>query len=123
MGTGVSVMAEMLVRNVDKVSDDPRKDARLTKRGDVIVVCEDGWPWSAAESAGNPWAIVKVPGASVDDLASYLAEEPDDGTPKLRARRAFRFALDRHDGKPLLPEQAQALRERKQLLRDPDVLD
>ena len=67
-------MAEMLVRIADKSSDDPHKNAQLTKRGDVIVIQPDGWNWSAAERT-DPWVIVKVPGALVADLAEFVQEE------------------------------------------------
>lgn len=117
-------MAEMLVRVVDKVNpDDPRKDARLTKRGDVIVVQPDGWAWTATELAGDPWIVVKVPGVPESDLSAYLMEEPEDlARPKLLQRRAFKFDIDAHDGKPLNRGQVMAMRRGKPVRPDPDVL-
>jgi hypothetical protein len=43
-------MAKMLVRLVDKNNhDNPVKHAQLTKRKDVVVIMDDGHPWSPAE--------------------------------------------------------------------------
>jgi len=89
LGKGLHLMAEMLLRVVDKINDtDPVLDAHCTKRGDVIVICPDGWPWSATERTNPDWKIVKVPGVAVDALTGFLAEEPGDHqvNPKLRRR-------------------------------------
>lgn len=90
-------MAELLVRNVDKVNpNDPYLNTQCLKRGDVVVVQENGWPWSPAELSGTPWTVVKFPDGSVSAANSYLApelpESPED-TSILR-RRAFYFDLD-----------------------------
>lgn len=56
------------MRVVDKVNgDDPAKDARCLKRGDVVVVCRDGHPWSQLELDNPEWRIVKVPGMSLEE--------------------------------------------------------
>lgn len=91
-------MSEWLVRTVDKVNEeDPHLDAQCFKRGDVIVICEDGWPWSEAERANPEWTILKFPGVSVEAVDSFLGPEinsdPKDKKPLLR-RRAFMVNLD-----------------------------
>ena len=88
-------MAELLVRIIDKTSPDRDKDAQLTKRGDVIVVCPDGQPWGREERNNPHWRIVKVPGVDVEDLDYLTAEEiPPDLTGQHRTqRRAVRLSL------------------------------
>lgn len=89
-------MCELLVRTVDKSNpDDIYLDVKLTKRGDVIVIREDGWPWSEAERTSPFWKIFKMPGIKASDLSAFIAEEPGD--PKFNQtlqRRAFKFDLD-----------------------------
>lgn len=89
-------MAELLLRVVDKTSPDPYRDARLTKRGDVIVVCPDGWNWGLEELASPDWRILRLPALSVSEARALLAEEPEtDPTQpsRVRQRRAFRLNL------------------------------
>ena len=90
-------MAELLVRNVDKVNpNDFELNTQCLKRGDVVVVQEDGWDWSPKELAGDPWTVMKFPGGTVSAANSYLApvyaEGPDD--PRIILPRAFYFDLD-----------------------------
>lgn len=91
-------MAELLVRVVDKTNpDDPYLDAQLTKRGDVICVQPDGWPWGIEELKNPDWRIIKLPGIDPDKLASLLAPEIDADPLKpsrVLQRRAFRLDLD-----------------------------
>lgn len=122
-------MCELLVRVVDKVNaQDPRKNAQLTKRGDVITVQEDGWPWSAAELAGNPWRVIAVPGVPADVVSAFLQPEPYDPVVdhKLPQRRAFKFDIDAFlalpAGTKLTRAQALALKITKPPIPDPDVL-
>ena len=90
-------MAELLVRNIDKINlDSTDLNTKCFKRGDVIVVQEDGWGWSPAELAGSPWTVVKFPDGSVSAANSYLppvyAAGPDDS--RVIFPRAFYFDLD-----------------------------
>jgi hypothetical protein len=80
-------MCELLVRTVDKVNaDDKVTDNVLTKAGDVIVVCPDGWVWSETEKAAPFWTIIKVPGAPVSWGEQFLGKEITDvSNPKARA--------------------------------------
>lgn len=91
-------MCEMLVMREDKVNDDPYLDAQCYKRGDVIVIMEDGHPWSKEELDHPRWLVVKVPGVPRDKLTAYLVGEPGDPLQnKMLQRRAFTFDMDAHD--------------------------
>lgn len=74
-------MCELLVRIVDKISDDPYNNAKLTKSGDVIVICDDGHEWGRAE--GPPmYRVIRVPGVEAATLGNFtgrgVPEGPDD---------------------------------------------
>lgn len=90
-------MAELLIRVVDKVNDNLYLDCQCTKRGDVIVVCPDGWVWSKEERTNPDWRIVSIPKMSVSEATVFLAPEPAKGQTASRTlqRRAFKFDLDR----------------------------
>lgn len=91
-------MAELLVRIVDKTHPDPVQDCRCTKRGHVIVVQPDGWPWGRLERTSDQWRIVEVPGVWVGVFAHLLVEEPETDIRQPnphRQIRAFRLDVDR----------------------------
>lgn len=86
------------MRVVDKIGDDIYRDAQLTKRGDVIVVCPDGWAWGAEELSSPDWRIVRVPGLGMIEAEAMLAPETESSliaepSPLLR-RRMFELNLD-----------------------------
>lgn len=115
-------MAELLVRIVDKTSTDPYLNAQLTKRGDVIVVVEDGHRWGRDELANTEWKIIKVPGVKASDVSGFLAPEPngDNANPsRVLQRRAFRFNLA---AKPKNLADLLAAQVRKPRLQDPNVI-
>lgn len=89
-------MAELLVRVVDKVNNDSvYLDAKCLKRGDVVVVCPDGWVWSDLERKNPDWHIVKVPGMSMSEAQAFTS--PEIGDPKLNLMlrpRAFKVDVD-----------------------------
>ena len=96
-------MAELLVRVVDKVNPDFYMDCQCTKRGDVIVVQEDGWKWGREEKSLPFYRIIRIPGMSVSEASQFLAPElPIDplNPSKTLKRRAFKFDLDA----PTLPK-------------------
>lgn len=65
-------MAELLVKAVSATHSDPVTDARgCYKVGDPVLVMPDGHPWGAEEGLPKFW-IVKVPGATVAQLADYV---------------------------------------------------
>lgn len=86
-------MAELLIKLVDATHEDPEKDRRgCYKRGDVVVVQEDGHEWGAKE--GPPRFVrLHIPGAA-RALAERLTEEQDDddnGAPLPDAQEGRRF--------------------------------
>lgn len=86
-------MAELLVRNVDKVNPTSEELNRMClKRGDVVCVREDGWPWSPKELAGDPWTVIKFIGAAVEEAQPYMLPEEVDGA-TVRPRMSY-FDLD-----------------------------
>ncbi len=90
-------MAELLVRRTDKTHPDPYMDAKQTKRGDVICVQPDGWPWGTKELANPDWIILLVPGVSPEDLSGLLAAEPETNPAqpsRMLQPRAFKLDLD-----------------------------
>lgn len=120
-------MAEMIVMAIDKVNtESPYLDAGCYKRGDVIIIQEDGWPWSEEERNHPRWRIVKIPGVPASRLSAFMASEPGDRVqnPMLQ-RRGFKFDLDEHErrGRPDYNEgQVNALRSRKPARENPDRL-
>lgn len=96
-------MAELLLTVVDKVNpNDPLMDCKLLKRGYVVVVLDDGWPWSALETNSPEWCLLQVPGVPVTNFSHLLTPEaetdPGNPNPYLQSR-AFMLDLD-----SLLPE-------------------
>lgn len=91
-------MCEMLVRLVDKINrEDPHLDAKCLKRGDVVVICEDGWPWSNRELKNPAWRVLYFPYLSVEKAQAFLGPEIDEGPKnpsKVLRRRAFKIDLD-----------------------------
>jgi len=73
-------MAELLIKAIDFVNPDPDEDKRGSyKRGDVVVVREDGAPWGAKESlapsSGGKFSIVKLAGETVASLTQFCLAE------------------------------------------------
>lgn len=89
-------MAEILLRVVDKTNEDKALDAQCSKRGDVIVVKPDGWPWGREELKSDVWRIVKLPGVDPDSLRDLI--EPlwtDEREPQLVKKRAKKLDIDK----------------------------
>lgn len=86
-------MAELLVRVVDKVNSTSQVlDSRCTKRGDVIVVMEDGWPWGNEELGVNSnYVVLKLPNASRAGLR--LLEFPEGTLSPLDQRRGRKVEI------------------------------
>ena len=81
-------MSELLVRIVDKTLPDPYANQTLLKRGMVVVVEDDGWPWTPTEQTFKEWIIIKAPQLPLS-MATGLANEPVGDrmvTPMLPAR-------------------------------------
>lgn len=87
-------MSELLVRVVDKINEDPLLNSKCTKRGDVIVVCPDGWEWSVEERSNPNWRIIKMPDMNMDEASRLLAPELDtdpNQPSRVLQRRAFKI--------------------------------
>ena len=98
-------MCEILIKIVNATHPDPVIEAAdCYKRGDIIYVAEDGYPWSRMESKqawlaeGNlaaTWhnrtAILKIPGVTVAKARALMTDDaPSDVR---RARRLWRLAI------------------------------
>lgn len=138
-------MCELLIRIRDKVNADPYLDAKCTKRGDVIVVLEDGWGWAQGELTNPDWRILRVPAVTVGQAAAFVTPEVDTDPAhpsRVLQRRGFRINLEGiaingawtawiADDTRAAPArtlsatlaQLTALRVKKPALIDPNVLD
>lgn len=97
-------MAELLIKSIDATHDDPDTDRRgCYKRGDVVIVQEDGHEWGRKE--GPPKFVrLRIPGAA-RALAERLVEHQDDddngvpqideqGAPRTHRRRRWQLDID-----------------------------
>ena len=119
-------MAELLVMVEDRVSPDPHRNVKLPKRGDVVVACPDGWPWSPAERTAPFWTIVRCPGLPADATSGLLAPEPgDEIVQRTLQGRAFGLDLDAlGERREVTPDELfGSLRRRKQPVADPDIFE
>ena len=136
-------MAEVLLRVVDKVNPNSvYLDAQCLKRGDVVVVCPDGWNWGTEELSNPHWRILKLPNIPVEQMQQFLSEEPetDPANPsRTRQRRGFKFNVDGATGalrtylrdetraqptftSSLSLTQVERMRVRKMAIPDPNVI-
>jgi hypothetical protein len=101
-------MAEIVVQIVDKVNKDFYLNCGCYKRGDVIEIREDGFPWGKIDRSNPDWRIIKLPQYSVKDLESFRSGEKntDPTQPsKTLQRRAFKFDIDN----PNLPQDIKSV--------------
>lgn len=57
------------------------QNCKLPKRGDVVTIQPDGWPWGNNEvgDAADPWfMVIKIQGVDAADLASLVSWEVSD---------------------------------------------
>lgn len=91
-------MCEMLLRVVDKINlNDPYLDVKCLKRGDVVVICDDGWEWGSEDLRNPAWRILKLPNVSKSMAEAFLGPEldTDPANPsRMLQRRAFKFDVD-----------------------------
>lgn len=90
-------MAEILIRVTSKIAADFYPNCRITKRGDVIDVEPDGWPWGTDERTASFWRLLSLPNVSVAYAKTFLARETavsqlDLG--RTLQHRAFRLDID-----------------------------
>lgn len=91
-------MAEILIKAVDAAHADPEKDKQgCYKRGDPVVVMDDGHEWGKEERLPK-FVVVKIPGLSVAKAKKYIQPIlgiPDaEGERPMIRRRLFRILLD-----------------------------
>jgi hypothetical protein len=90
-------MSEILVRVHNKVQPDPYLACKLFERGDVVVICTDGWVWSDEELTNPDWRIIKLPNVAVSQAEAFLGQEldTDPANPsRMLRRRAFLLDID-----------------------------
>ena len=87
-------MAEMLVKAVDAIHDDPVKDRRgCYKRGMPVVVMDDGHEWGKEERLPT-FIIIKFPLIPKDKVMKYIDPEPGldiDGNIVVDRRRMWQI--------------------------------
>lgn len=81
-------MAELLIR----VRDKDGHNAMLLGEHEVVVVCDDGWPWSELERTSPDHRIIRVPDAKKDAIR-FVAEEASMN-PDYHVVRRRHFKLD-----------------------------
>ncbi len=83
----MQIVTEWLVRRVDRVGNTETQDARMTKRGDVIVVRDAPCTWTQKELDNEEWIIVKTD-MTMNDALAYLEAEPGEAeeVPLLKIR-------------------------------------
>lgn len=87
-------MAELLVKSVSATHPDPGKDARgCYKQLDPVVAMPDGHAWGSEELNTAKFWVVKITGATVEDLRPYL-RSLTDGALNTTRRRAYTCALN-----------------------------
>lgn len=89
---------ELLVRIVDKVSNDPDKNKQLTKAGDVIAFKPDGSSWGLMELKNPEWRIIRVDITEAEAEALIAPELPPDlDNEYILLKRQMKIDLDALD--------------------------
>lgn len=70
-------VCDALIVMHDQVNPDPLIDCRRFKRGDMVAVVPDDWPWSEFEKSNPNWRIAKFPLVSVAEAEIFIAAERD----------------------------------------------
>ena len=99
-------MAELLIRVKDSypLTGKSEFDAKASRRGDVIVVKEDGWSWGDKELSCDFWRIVKIPGVPAVQFAQFISSEKD--TDPLKPKSTLLFRMNKFDiDMPTLPKE------------------
>ena len=88
-------MAELLIKAVDATHTDPTKDVRgCYKRGDVVLVRENGHVWGSKElfapANGGKFIVLKITDVTATQVRNWIRNnwqtelENDDGTRRRR---------------------------------------
>lgn len=90
---------ELLIRIVDKVSNDPDKNKQLTKAGDVITFKPDGSSWGLMELKNPEWRIIQVD-ITKEEAEALVAPElpPDLDKDYILRKRQMKIDLESLDG-------------------------
>lgn len=97
-------MAEILIKARNATNPDPEVDRQgCYKRGDPVVVREDGHVWGAKEGLPN-FVVVKIPGVAAAKIEALLEAQTEDdagnplqdetGLPRVFRRRRWRVLVD-----------------------------
>lgn len=97
-------MAEILIKARNATHPDPEVDRRgCYKRGDPVVVHEDGHVWGAKEGLPN-FVVVKIPGVAASKVRALMESQTEDdagtplqdenGAPRAFRRRRWRVLVD-----------------------------
>lgn len=79
-------MCEALIHFTDQLpSTDPNYALRYLAF-DIIVVCDDAWPWTEAELTNPNWRVLKVPGVAASFGAQFAAPRYDAAGNLIRKR-------------------------------------
>lgn len=91
-------MCEALIFVGDRVSDDPYKDCKLFKKGDILAVQVDGWQWGKEELAHADFRILKLPNVTLAAAQAFIAGETnsDPGNPS-RMLKPRKLCFDRQN--------------------------
>jgi len=80
-------MCELLVKAVDANHPDPKINlAGCYKRGDVVVIREDGFAWGGGELDAEVFSIVSMPGVTADAM-HHLLNTQDQPIPNTAAMK------------------------------------
>ena len=118
-------MAELLIRTVDTVHADFYTNCGATKRGDVIVVCPDGWSWGTTERMSGEWRLLIVPDMTMAEAESFLGPERsvDPAHPSRTLQpRSFRINLDALPAGDVTAAQVMAAKVAVPPIPDPAIL-
>lgn len=89
---------QLLVRIIDKISDDPDKNLQLTKAGDVIAFKPDGSDWGLMELKNPEWRIIQTDITEAEAEALIAPEQPPDLDKEyILRKRQMRLDLDTLD--------------------------
>lgn len=99
-------MAEILFKAVDATNPDGTKDVRgCYKRGDPVLVRDDGWPWGAKEllppAQGGKFVRVRITDRTAAQIATAVQnrwgvdiDSPETSAGALVRRRLLRLRVD-----------------------------
>lgn len=97
-------MAEILIKARNATHPDPEIDrVGCYKRGDPVVVRDDGHVWGAKEGLPN-FVVVKIPGVAASRIEALIQAQTEDdagspvqdenGAPRAFRRRRWRVLVD-----------------------------